>query len=45
MSNSSIKVKLPKITKPIVKKLSPYANSRTATPKKIIAMNDATIRR
>jgi hypothetical protein len=47
MSNESVKVtvKLPKITKPIVKKASPFMNNRSSTPKKIIAMNDATIMR
>jgi len=42
---SNIKVKLPKITKPIVKKQSPFMNSKSSTPKKVIATNDATIRR
>lgn len=45
MSTKNIKAKLPKITKPIVKKQSSFVNNRSSTPKKIIATNDATIRR
>ena len=47
MSNEKTKVtaRLPKITKPIVKKASPFMNNRSSTPKKIKAMNDATIMR
>ena len=45
MSTKNIKAKLPKITKPIVKKQSTFVNNRSSTPKKIIATNDATIRR
>lgn len=45
MSDVSVKAKLPKITKVIVKKNSPFVNNRSSTPKKVIATNDATIRR
>lgn len=38
-------VKLPKITKPIVKKQSSFMNNRSSTPKKVVANNDASIRR
>jgi hypothetical protein len=39
-----MKVKLPKITKAIVTKPSSFA-ARSSTPKKVIANNDASIRR
>lgn len=39
-----MKAKLPKITKPIVKQPSSFAG-RSSTPKKVIANNDASIRR
>ena len=38
-------VKLPKITKPIVKKPSSFSNNKSSTPKKVVAHNDASIRR
>ncbi len=40
-----MKIKLPKVTKPIVKKASSFSNNKSSTPKKIIASNDASIRR
>ncbi len=40
-----MKAKLPKITKPIVTRPSNFSNNRSSTPKKVIANNDASIRR
>ena len=41
MSNKSLKVKLPLITEPIVKKKSAFVGGSSSTPKKIVTKKDA----
>jgi len=45
MSEKKAKAKISLIKKPIVKKVSPFVGGKQLGPKKIIAHNDATIRR
>lgn len=46
MSEKKITAKIPKITKPIIVNNNKNRfNSKTSTPKKVIATNDARIRR
>jgi len=45
MSEKRLKPKITLIKKPIVKNVSPFVGGKSMTSKKIIAHNDASIRR
>lgn len=45
MSEKKLKAKITLLKKPIVKNISPFVGGKLFGPKKIIATNDATIRR
>jgi hypothetical protein len=41
LSDKSLKLKLPLITKPIVKKASPFVNGKPSVPSKVVTNKDA----
>lgn len=41
MSNKSLKIKLPLINEPIIKKNSAFVGGRSSIPRKIVTKNDA----
>ncbi|MEA3384059.1 MAG: hypothetical protein U9Q20_05225 [Campylobacterota bacterium] len=45
MSENKLKATITLVNKPIIKKISPFVGGKSNVPKKMIAQNDASIRR